>query len=378
MPESRQRHDQPSPTRLNIPHWLGLVAGLTGTILGIVASLYSSGFRHAISSSSKIIGPTVFSIVLATVVSSAATALTYRWLVRRRQEHSQILPGEIAIEADVLNSVADEQDLVVGRSLRYLEANRDTPELVIFLHGLGLDANDFRPYMAESRYHCVALTLYGFNAEEKDDEHYKPISLQTHVQLLAYAVNKLHRMNPRKRITLAGFSFGADVIFLLPKFADKEMRGLPFDHAVLLDPNVNRSTMTISSRIANVDHDRPATELIKILQSTDDVVEFRNLCEYLYKITAKNFAQIQRHASDMTEQWDTSSYERFLDRLGQVAGLADRVHVVLSFDYDTHFNAIARGAVTRGLDPDSFECSRVGHFDLIGPRFLKERLEGFL
>ena len=65
MPESRQRHDQPSPTRLNIPHWLGLVAGLTGTILGIIASLYSSGFRHAISSSSKIIGPTVFSIVLA-------------------------------------------------------------------------------------------------------------------------------------------------------------------------------------------------------------------------------------------------------------------------------------------------------------------------
>jgi hypothetical protein len=118
--------------------------------------------------------------------------------------------------------------------------------------------------------------------------------------------------------------------------------------------------------------------LIKILQSTDDVVEFRNLCEYLYKITAKNFAQIQRHASDMTGQWDTSSYERFLDRLGQVAGLADRVHVVLSFDYDKHFNAIARGAVSRGLDPDSFECSRVGHFDLIGPRFLKERLEGFL
>ena len=78
MPESRQKHDQPSPTRLNIPHWLGLVAGLTGTVLGIAASLYSSGFRHAISSSSKIIGPTVFSIVLATVVSSAATALTYR------------------------------------------------------------------------------------------------------------------------------------------------------------------------------------------------------------------------------------------------------------------------------------------------------------
>ena len=55
----------------------------------------------------------------------------------------------------------------------------------MFVHGLGLDANDFRPYMAESRFHCIALTLYGFNTEEKDDPHYRPISLQSHVQLLA-------------------------------------------------------------------------------------------------------------------------------------------------------------------------------------------------
>jgi pimeloyl-ACP methyl ester carboxylesterase len=354
------------------------VAGLLGTILGIAASLYSSAFRNAIASSGKAVGPTAFSILLATIVSSTVTAVAYRWLVHRRQVLSQILSGEIAIESDVLDVVADEQDLVVGRVLRYLEAKRDSEELVIFLHGLGLDADDFRPYMAESRFHCVAITLYGFNAEERTDDHYKPISMETHVQLLAYAIAKLSRLYPRKRITLTGFSFGADVLLFLPQFADARICDLPISGALLLDPNVNQSTTTISSRIAIIDRERPLAELVRLLESTDDVAEFRNLCEYVYKITAKNFGQIQRHASEMIEMWNTTTYERFLDRLGQLRGSAERVHLVLSFDYDKHFNAIARGAVTRGLTPADLECSRVGHFDLIGPRFLKERLEGLV
>jgi pimeloyl-ACP methyl ester carboxylesterase len=171
----------------------------------------------------------------------------------------------------------DEQDLVVGRTLHYLEAKRDSSELVIFLHGLGLDANDFRPYMAESRHHCIALTLYGFNAEERDDDHYKPISLQTHVQLLGYALERLHRIHPRKRMALVGFSFGADVMLFLPQFAGDATRRLQLNKAVLLDPNVNHSTTTISARIAMVDRDRPLAELIGILQSTDDIGEFRDL-----------------------------------------------------------------------------------------------------
>lgn len=374
-----RRAHQPAPTpKFVLPHWLGLVAGLLGTLLGIAASLYSSAFRNAIASSGKAVSPTAFSILLATIVSSTVTAMVYRWLVHRRQVLSQILSGEIAIESDALEVVVDEQDLVVGRVLRYLEAKRDSEELVIFLHGLGLDADDFRPYMAESRFHCIAITLYGFNAEERADDHYRPIAMETHVQLLAYAIAKISRTYPRKRISLAGFSFGADVLLFLPKFAGAYIGDLPIAGALLLDPNVNQTTTTISSRIAIIDRERPLAELVRLLESTDDLAEFRNLCEYVYKITAKNFGQIQRHASEMIAMWNTTTYECFLDRLGQLRASADRVHLVLSFDYDKHFNAIARRAVTHGLTPADLECSRVGHFDLIGPRFLKERLEGLV
>jgi hypothetical protein len=71
---------------------------------------------------------------------------------------------------------------------------------------------------------------------------------------------------------------------------------------------------------------------------------------YIYKITSKNFAQIQQHAKDVIALLDTSAYDRFLDRMGQLMSATEAVHVVMSFDYE----------------------------ELIGPNFLKDRLEGVL
>ena len=378
MRRSVDDHGDPAPSGLHMPRRLGVVSGFIGTILGLATNLYSSAFRHAIAISGNRLTSVIISVIIATAAASAATALIYRWLVRRTQLHAQIISRELPIGSDALTYVVDEQDSVVGRSLHFLEAKRDSPELVIFLHGLGLDSDDFRPYMAESKFHCLALTQYGFNVKEKDDDHYRPISLQTHVQLLCYAIKKIQKSYPRKRISLVGFSFGADMIFFLPHFSAEAARSLNIRTAVLLDPNVNHSTTTISARIAVVDRDRPLDKLVKILESADDVAEFRNLCEYLYKITSKNFAQIQRHAKDVIDLWPGELYEKFLDRFGQLTSISEEIRVVLSFDYERHYNLIARGAVTRGLDPKKIECSRSGHFDLIGPRFLKDLLEGVL
>jgi hypothetical protein len=162
------------------------------------------------------------------------------------------------------------------------------------------------------------------------------------------------------------------------QFAAKAARDLDIRKAILLDPNVNESTTTISSRIAVVDKNQPLTELVNILASAGSSTEFRNLCEYLYKITSKDFAQIQRHAQDVIALCKGRSYDKFLDRMGRLSSVTEGIHIVLSFDYEQHFNAIARGAVARGMDARSLECSRCGHFELIGTSFLKETLEGVL
>jgi pimeloyl-ACP methyl ester carboxylesterase len=288
------------------------------------------------------------------------------------------LRHEIKITADVVNHVSTEQDSVVGRSLYYLEAKRDSNDLVVFLHGLGLDANDFRPYIAESKLHCIALTLYGFNVEERDDGHYRPISLKSHVQLLGYALARLHQLYPAKRITLVGFSFGADMIFFLAEYAASALRDVGVHKTVLLDPNVNADTTTISSKVAHVSLDRPLDQLVKILESATSDGEFRYLCEYLYKITGKNFARIQKHAEEVVAKWEGQSYERFLNCIGQLVRATSGVHIVFSFNYERIFNAVVYAAVARGLDENTLECSQSDHFELIGPGFLKDQLEGVL
>ena len=370
------RDDVPT-TRLRVPKWLAAVAGAVGTVLGLATNLYSSEFREALSASSAFASGAL-SVVIATVVASGTTALLYRWLSRRSLKQRIPQLEEIKIDPSILSTVSSEQDTVVGRSLRYLEIKRDSPELVIFLHGLGLDANDFRPYMIESKFHCVALTLYGFNADEKDNALYRPISLESHVQLLGYALEKLKDANPRKRITLIGFSFGADMIFFLSEYSSSTLRRLNVHRAVLLDPNINQQTTTISSKIANVDEKWPLEDLVKILESATDMAEFRNLCEYLYKITSKNFGQIQGHARDVIEMWPGVEYQKFLDRTSRLIQTVGGVRIVLSVNYEQHFNAIAHAARPRGIESSCLDIARNYHFDLIETRFLKELLEGLL
>jgi pimeloyl-ACP methyl ester carboxylesterase len=360
-----------------MPRWLTLLVGAAGSILGLATNLYSSAFRGAITASGRDSPQLIFPLA-ASLVSSASALLIYRWLLARRKEREEIYQGHITITSDAIPATGDGRDSIAGRSLHYLEAKRPSSDLLVFIHGLGLDAKDFRPYMVESRFHCIAVTLYGFNAEERNDDHYKPIALESHVLLLGFALRAIRDKYPNKRLTLVGFSFGADLAFFLMKYDAQATRDLHIRKAILLDPNVNEATTTISSRIAVVDKDQPLQELVKILESATSVAEFRNLCEYLYKITSKDFAQIQRHAREVLDLCRGTSYDQFLDHMGQLANATEGIHVVLSFDYEQHFNPIARKAITRGMSTRSLECSRCSHFELIGTNFLKDTLEGVI
>lgn len=48
---------------------------------------------------------------------------------------------------------------MIGRQLGYLERRTESPDLIVLLHGPGLDADDFRPSMNVARQHTGARTL---------------------------------------------------------------------------------------------------------------------------------------------------------------------------------------------------------------------------
>ena len=119
-----------------VPPWLTALIGLAGSALGLATNLYSDQFREAISASGKHIQALLFPVV-ASVVASGSALLIYRWLQDRRREQSEISQGELLIGSDALGMVANDQDVIVGRSLHFLETKRDSDDLLVFLHGLG-------------------------------------------------------------------------------------------------------------------------------------------------------------------------------------------------------------------------------------------------
>lgn len=369
------RPDEPGGERRGRRWRLRVLASIGGTLFGLLTSLYSAELREILEASGRGFMDAGLPVAITAVVASVSGVLIYEYGFRRRHR-GQVTEGEIEIRADALDGLIHEEDAVVGRSLRYLETRRFSEDLLVFLHGLGLDANDFRSYMSESRYHCIALTQFGFNASERGNAHYQPISLESHVQLLGYALRRIQQTYPHKRITLVGFSFGADMIGFLLEHAREVFSEIRLRKVVMLDPNVSNATTTISSRIAEMDSDHSIRDLIGILRSAKTAEEFRYRCDYLSKITSKNFAQVRRHARDVVERFRQRSFGPFLDAIGQLDATAEEgVRVVLSVDHEAVFNAVARAAVERGLDVNHLESSGTDHFDLFRPDFLKARLE---
>ena len=321
-----------------------------------------------------------FSAFLALLAAAALTglfSLVIYWYLLRRKQLTGVVEGMIQIPQD-LQSGLDGQTLPNGGLLHYLEAKRESDELVVFVHGLGLDATDFQTYLAESRYHSIALTLYGFNADEKDDEDYPPLSLKAHARLFALALKEFQARYPGKRLSLVGFSVGADIILFLPELAAADLVGLKVHRVLLLDPNINSTTTTISTGMAKLDDDRLQEQLLDVLRSAKDVDELRWLCEYIYKTTSKDIAQVRRHAQEISEVWEETGTDQFVEYMSGLVKIASGIYVVLAADKRKLLNELRDRALLIGISSDHFSLAASGHFELLDPSFLRRQLEVLL
>jgi pimeloyl-ACP methyl ester carboxylesterase len=346
-----------------------VVGGLV-TVAGILAGVYSDAVRHFINNHVRAAASAAGVLLLiagAAYVGFRVGGRRIRESLVLIEDHSYEIGPEVAI--DIVG-----HDAVVGRPIRYLERATESPDLLIFLHGLGLDANDFRGYMAETRYHAIAVTMFGFDQRDRHDVRFGVISLESHLALLESFVLSLAKRHPDKRLHLIGFSFGADLLMFLAERQGGRKRRLA-DSIVLLDPNINRSSMFISTSICQLNLSSPLGGLKKLLEGTSSLIEFQNLCEYLHKVCSKNLAQVQRLACDIRDKWEESGYTQFLNRLAAVDAGSLKVLVAFSFHYEQHFNELIRAAGRINLAVTKMYCTEFDHFQLIGPKALHRQLD---
>ncbi|WP_433511790.1 alpha/beta fold hydrolase [Nonomuraea sp. CA-143628] len=256
--------------------------------------------------------------------------------------------------------------------MTYIERSSPSPVMVIFLHGLGLDADDYRDYLSRhDEYHSIAITLLGFDA--KNSVSGDPISLADHVRMVSELICELNAKNPGKRIFLVGFSLGADMILRLAEHWGTSLSSAPPVAAtLLLDPNVNQTTMTISKLFAKADPENPLSVFKELICLSSDLDLFRALCSYILKISRKDFAQLWQLSRDMLDYWNPDGYTQIGARLVTLARVSAEVRVVLSAPYAEHLPSVQK-AVRR--EPRiSFELTDLDHFGLIDEDSLSHQL----
>lgn len=262
--------------------------------------------------------------------------------------------------------------------LSYLERKADSDTVTVFFHGLGLDATDYVDYLNRHNRHSIALHLRGYEPARGAEvvTPLAPVPLTRHIRMAADFVEQVSRANSGKKVVVVGFSLGADLILQLAEhWAARAAGGPRLAAAVLLDPNVNQSTMTISRLFAAGDPHDPVQVFKQLINLAPDKDGFRSLCSYLAKVAPKDFGQLRQLSQDMVTYWDPTGYEQFGARLSKVTRLADQVRLVLSAPYEEHLSAM-RAAVRRwgGDAKVSFDLTELDHFDLIGEETLSREL----
>ncbi|WEH41344.1 alpha/beta hydrolase [Streptomyces sp. AM 2-1-1] len=261
--------------------------------------------------------------------------------------------------------------------LTYVERVADSPGIHVFFHGLGLDATDYQEYLETHGTHGVAVSLAGYAPGRPAP--LPPVPVERHVSMVADLVTRLSRDNPGKRITLVGFSLGADLALQLAEHwaTAPGSAGLPLAGVLLLDPNVNQSTMTLSKIFAAADQHDPTAAFQSVVGLAGSLDGFRSLCTYALKVASKDFAQVQRMARDMLDYWEATGYEQFGRRLARLADLSDAVNVVLSADYETHLTGMREALRRNSANAPrvSFDVTSLDHFGLIEPDFLAPELK---
>ncbi|WP_433511787.1 alpha/beta fold hydrolase [Nonomuraea sp. CA-143628] len=350
--------------------------GAAGASIGVVIGIYSDEARKVIEWMWAYV--TVGSLMIP--IFSAALLCIATWQVRgvmdrRKKGNCSILSRSFDIHMDDFEDDLPEDEAVIGRELHYLERATDSKTLAFLLPGLGLDANDFRPYMNIAREHTAALTLFGFNTEEARNERYQPVGLTTHIELVNGALNSIRRKYPQKKMVLIGFSIGADIIIRLSEFWQTHPARDPHvAAALLLDPNVNHSSMIVSGAFATMNPSDPLAELKEVARIPQNITEFQNMSEYLYKISKKNLAHLQRHAEDWWDYWDDDGrYDLFFQRIARLHSTCPKIRVLFSAHYDRHFNEIYARAKRQNMG-QIFNLRRDDHFELLNDRLLADEV----
>jgi len=281
----------------------------------------------------------------------------------------------------------------------YTDNHKTTSDkLIILLHGLGLDNNDFEEYMGKSEYRCIAPSMFGFN---EDNLPANPISFDNHCILMKEFINDIiRRIDPEETI-LVGFSIGADLAFRLVEkyFEEDELKKLKIYKFLSLDCNIDKHTCFFSSLISKIDYNNTnKISLIEIVKNISDqafenikgdneLSNWVNINEYLVKVFSKfSYESINipiEFSKEIHQLYNTDNYIFFIKLYGNVT---KKIIVKCIFSssnsklklFEMEKKAKNESSINTKDFRKLFSIKTVDHFALIDKKYLSHYIKTFI
>jgi len=253
----------------------------------------------------------------------------------------------------------------------YFTAN-NSEHAIVFCSGLGLDHSDFEnQYNHYTDYDAYFISLFGFEKGKKDLHH--QVSFDDLVEIYCSALTELKPKTGGEynSITLVGFSISADVILQACATNKLDVLEGKITKIILLDPNVDKSTLFISSFMSNFSDEHLTVDALLELNTSVElgsVKSWANLNEYLVKIIRKfegeRINYLGRIAKDVCEYYRSFTYENFCELALKSDLFSQKTHIVFSNDLPEETYELIRNSTEKSLGKIE-QRIRDGHFDLI-------------
>lgn len=111
------------------------------------------------------------------------------------------------LSAELVRQLSKRTPQMIGDRMTYLDNQRASDTLVLYLHGMGLDERSLTEVLRSVPYRAVAPSLYGFDLHAK---HRIPLPLSDHSRLLLAFLRQLIGKVRPQHVLLVGVSSGAD------------------------------------------------------------------------------------------------------------------------------------------------------------------------
>ena len=266
-------------------------------------------------------------------------------------------------------------------------------QVFIFLHGLGLDYRDFQNAIKSIDYRCLVPTLYGFYPSSQSTS--KGLTLEEHCKLLKEWLEAILRNIQPKKVTLVGFSAGADIgLMFIRSLSNQQIKEFNIQNLICLDCNLNVDTCFFTSAFSKYKNnilpqtifkeikEQTIVMLIRSQQCRERLYQsFNEINAYLERLSVKfnrdNLNILTSFASQLFQRYDSTDFEYFKTLAQEVQGKIE-LTCILSYDNSIVYKNLLLSSGKKQIDmKGSYKViceEQCTHFDLIQ----KENLERYL